>query len=51
LKDLFIIIIFTVVTGDHPNDFGIAALPARQDDFPESLEKSIEYAKALDCKR
>ncbi len=51
LKDLFIIIIFTVVTGDHPNDLGIAALPARQDDFPESLEKSIEYAKALDCKR
>jgi len=43
-------ILINAYPGDHPNDLGIAALPARQDDFPESLEKSIEYAKALDCK-
>ena len=30
---------------------GFAALPGRQDEFKESLEKSIQYAQALDCKK
>ncbi|XP_069128137.1 putative hydroxypyruvate isomerase isoform X2 [Argopecten irradians] len=38
--------------GDLQNgEIGIAALPHKVKEFKESLETSIEYAKALNCKR
>ncbi|XP_003724004.1 putative hydroxypyruvate isomerase [Strongylocentrotus purpuratus] len=45
-----------VLMSSYPGDrtageFGLAALPGRQKEFRETLELSIEYCKALCCKR
>lgn len=32
-------------------DRGIAAIPGREREFKDSLQKSLQYAKALECKR
>jgi hydroxypyruvate isomerase len=29
---------------------GFAAIPGEEENFKESIEKTIKYAKALDCK-
>jgi len=43
----------TLINGYYggKGDFGLAALPSRVKDFHQSLEISIKYAKALNCKR
>jgi len=36
----------------YPGDcLGFAALPGRQEEFKESLDKAIQYAKALECNK
>lgn len=32
-------------------DRGLAAIPGRDNEFKESLEKAIEYAERLECQR
>ncbi|CAM1297924.1 Gip (predicted) [Pycnogonum litorale] len=34
-----------------PGQFGFAAVPGKEDEFMSSLQKSVSYAKGLDCKR
>lgn len=38
-------------TGNEAGDRGLAAVPGRQSDFNESLNKALQYAKGLGCKR
>ncbi|KAL0269198.1 UNVERIFIED_CONTAM: hypothetical protein PYX00_007010 [Menopon gallinae] len=45
-----------VLINAYPGDWGkgdrgLAALPDRKADFEDSIKKSVEYAKKLDCKR
>lgn len=41
----------TVITGDvTKGELGFAAIPGEEENFKNSIEKTIEYAKALDCK-
>jgi len=41
----------TVITGDvTKGELGFAAIPGEEENFKKSIEKTIEYAKALDCK-
>ena len=41
-----------ISVGDlQAGDLGLAALPSRVEEFKTSLETSIEYANALQCKR
>lgn len=38
-------------TGDvTKGELGFAAIPGEEENFKKSVEKTIEYAKALDCK-
>ena len=37
--------------GDKVGDFGLSAVPGRQNDFYETMNKAIKYAKELNCKR
>lgn len=37
-------------TGDHPDDFGVAALPGRQQLAKQYIDEAIEYAAAIDCR-
>lgn len=37
--------------GSQSGDLGLAVDPTRQSEFKESIEKTIRYAKALDCHR
>lgn len=42
---------FYITTGDvTKGELGYAAIPGKEDDFKESISKTIQYAKALDCK-
>lgn len=39
------------VIGDvKKGELGFAAIPGEEENFKNSIEKTIEYAKALDCK-
>lgn len=39
------------ITGDvTKGELGFAAIPGEEENFKNSIEKTIEYAKALDCK-
>lgn len=41
----------TATTGDvTKGELGFAAIPGEEENFKKSIEKTIEYAKALDCK-
>ena len=41
-----------LLIGDwEAGDRGIAAIPGREREFKDSLQKSLQYAKALQCKR
>lgn len=49
-KVTFITITF-ITTGDvTKGELGFAAIPGEEENFKKSIEKTIEYAKALDCK-
>lgn len=37
--------------GNKPGDLGLTVDPTRQKEFKQSIEKTISYAKALDCHR
>lgn len=40
-----------VTIGDvKKGELGFAAIPGEEENFKNSIEKTIEYAKALDCK-
>lgn len=40
-----------VIIGDvTKGELGFAAIPGEEENFKKSIEKTIEYAKALDCK-
>ena len=40
-----------ILINTSPGDcYGFAALEGREDDFMESLQKSVSYCKALNCK-
>lgn len=42
---------FNVIIGDvTKGELGFAAIPDEEENFKRSIEKTIEYAKALDCK-
>ncbi|XP_032664165.1 putative hydroxypyruvate isomerase isoform X2 [Odontomachus brunneus] len=44
-------VLLNVFTGDvTKGELGYAAIPGKEDDFKESISKTIQYAKALDCK-
>ncbi|KAL6440418.1 hypothetical protein ACFW04_003147 [Cataglyphis niger] len=44
-------ILLNVFTGDvTKGELGFAAIPGEEENFKKSIEKTIEYAKALDCK-
>lgn len=46
------LIVFKNKTGDlKKGELGWAALAGKTNEFKQSLEKAIEYAKKLDCKR
>lgn len=50
LEKLFSLILF-ITTGDvTKGELGFAAIPGEEENFKKSIEKTIEYAKALDCK-
>uniref|UniRef100_T1J9V8 Putative hydroxypyruvate isomerase n=1 Tax=Strigamia maritima TaxID=126957 RepID=T1J9V8_STRMM len=45
-------ILINTPSGDqNRQELGLAALPAHENEFKDSLEVAIKYAKALDCKR
>lgn len=45
-------ILLNVYTGDmSKGDFGFAAIPGQEENFKKSLDTTIEYAKALNCKQ
>ena len=47
-----LIITFAFLAGDLSQDqLGLATLPSKQKEFRDKLELTIEYAKALSCKR
>ena len=40
------------ILGDtSKGELGFTAIPGKEQDFKSSIEKTIEYAKALDCKK
>lgn len=42
---------YAATTGDvTKGELGYAAIPGKEDDFRKSISKTIQYAKALDCK-
>ncbi|XP_001607821.1 putative hydroxypyruvate isomerase [Nasonia vitripennis] len=44
-------VLINVYTGDtSKGELGFAALPGKEEEFRRSIETTIEYAKALDCK-
>ncbi|XP_014486364.1 PREDICTED: putative hydroxypyruvate isomerase [Dinoponera quadriceps] len=44
-------VLLNVFTGDiTKGELGYAAIPGKEDDFKNSISKTIQYAKALDCK-
>lgn len=44
-------VLLNVFTGDvTKGERGFAAIPGEEENFKESIEKTIKYAKALDCK-
>lgn len=41
-----------IITGDvSKGELGYAAIPGEEDNFKKSIDLTIEYAKALDCKK
>ncbi|EZA56442.1 hypothetical protein DMN91_009736 [Ooceraea biroi] len=44
-------VLLNVFTGDvTKGELGFAAIPGEEENFKKSIEKTIQYAKALDCK-
>ena len=44
--------IYFIIIGDvSKGELGFAAIPGEQENFKKSIDVTIEYAKALNCKR
>ena len=43
--------LFNLSAGPNPSDRGLAALPGREKDFDETVDRGIEMALALECPR
>lgn len=45
-------LLFFTVPGDvTKGELGFAAVPGKEEEFKKSIELTIEYAKALSCKK
>ena len=49
IGSLSIFFTYSVIFKTTGESLGFAALPGRQEEFKESLDKSVQYAKALEC--